>query len=100
MPAGRRTAVRWLLAVMGGSHRRGRFRLHSAVTVVAIMGGDDIDLRDAELDGGQATLNVISIMGGPIPGRKGSSPREVRRRRSPLMVRLRRIAPQAAKELN
>lgn len=63
-PAGRRKAVRWMVAVMGGSHRRGRYRLASAVNVIAVMGGDDVDLRDAELDGGQVTLNVISIMGG------------------------------------
>jgi predicted membrane protein len=49
---------------MGGSHRRGRYRLNSAVNVIAVMGGDEIDLRDAELDGGQVTLTVISIMGG------------------------------------
>jgi len=64
VPARRRSASHWMVAVLGGSHRRGRFRLQSAVNVVAIMGGDDIDLRDAELDGGEVTLNVISIMGG------------------------------------
>ena len=64
IPGVRRNAVRWMVAVMGGSRRRGRFRLHGAVNVVAIMGGDDIDLRDAELDGGQVTLNLIAIMGG------------------------------------
>jgi hypothetical protein len=63
-PEGRRKAVRWMVAVMGGSHRRGRYRLNSAVNVIAVLGGDEIDLRDAELDGGQVTLTVISIMGG------------------------------------
>src|SRR5262249_8136998 len=64
VPARRRSASHWMVAVLGGSHRRGRFRLQSAVNVVAIMGGDDIDLRDAELDGGRVTLNIVSIMGG------------------------------------
>ena len=64
VPAGRRNAARWMVAVLGGSHRRGRFRLQGAVNVVAVMGGDDIDLRDAEIDGGQVTLNIVSIMGG------------------------------------
>src|SRR6266849_2985910 len=63
-PAERRKAVRWMIAVMGGSHRRGRYRLNRAVNVIAVMGGDEIDLRDAELDGSQVTLTVISIMGG------------------------------------
>jgi len=66
-PAERRKAVRWMIAVMGGSHRRGRYRanravnviavmgggryrLNRAVNVIAVMGGDEIDLRDAELD--------------------------------------------------
>src|SRR5262249_18137538 len=62
IPGVRRNAVRRMVAVMGGSRRRGRFRLHGAVNVVAIMGGDDIDLRDAELDGGEVTLNLIAIM--------------------------------------
>ena len=61
---GRRKAVRWMVAVMGGSHRRGRYRLNRAVNVIAVMGGDDVDLRDAELDGSEVTLTVISIMGG------------------------------------
>jgi len=64
VPAGRRGATHWMVAVLSGSHRRGRFRLQSAVNAVAILGGDDIDLRDAELDGGEVTLNVISILGG------------------------------------
>ena len=63
-PVERRKAVRWMIAVMGGSHRRGRYRLNRAVNVIAVMGGDEIDLRDAELDGSQVTLTVISIMGG------------------------------------
>src|SRR5262249_24100397 len=63
-PAARRHAAHWMVAVLGGSHRRGRFRLQGAVNVVAVMGGDDIDLRDAEIDGGRVTLNIVSIMGG------------------------------------
>ena len=53
-----------MVAVMGGSHCRGRYRLNSAVNVIAVLGGHDLDLRDAELDGGHVTLTVISIMGG------------------------------------
>jgi hypothetical protein len=63
-PVGRRKAVHWMIAIMGGSHRRGRYRLNGALNAIAVMGGHDIDLRDVELDGGQVTLTVISIMGG------------------------------------
>jgi Domain of unknown function (DUF1707)/Cell wall-active antibiotics response 4TMS YvqF len=56
--------VRWMVAVMGGSHRRGRFRAVGSINAVAIMGGDEIDLREAEIEGGELTLNLIAIMGG------------------------------------
>lgn len=62
--AARRKPVRWMVAVMGGSHRRGRFRTESVLNVVAVMGGDEVDLRDAEIDGGELAVNAISIMGG------------------------------------
>jgi hypothetical protein len=77
VPAGRRSARHWMVAVLGGSHRRGRFRLQSAVNVVAILGGDDIDLRDAELDGGEVTLKssrswVALTSTSPTPSRSSS----------------------------
>jgi hypothetical protein len=59
-----RKATRWFVAIMGGSKRRGRFRLASVVNVVAIMGGDEIDLRDAEIDANGLTMNMYAIMGG------------------------------------
>lgn len=68
VPAGQsaspRRQVRWMVALMGGSHRRGRFRPASVVNAVAVMGGDEIDLREAEIEGGDLTLNVFSFMGG------------------------------------
>jgi hypothetical protein len=62
--AGTKKPVRWLVAIMGGSHRRGRFRAVGSINAVAIMGGDEIDLRDAEITGGELTLNLFSLMGG------------------------------------
>src|ERR1035441_8451316 len=56
--------VRWMAAIMGGSHRRGRFRAVGSINAVAIMGGDEIDLREAEIEGGELTLNLVAIMGG------------------------------------
>ena len=63
-PGPRKTPVRWFVASMGGSRRRGRFRAGSQVNGLAIMGGDEIDLREAEIDGGGLTLNLYSVMGG------------------------------------
>jgi hypothetical protein len=60
----RKPPVRWFVAIMGGSKRRGRFRAGSHLNSLAIMGGDEIDLREAELDGGGLTLNLYAVMGG------------------------------------
>jgi hypothetical protein len=59
-----RKPVRWMVAIMSGSHRRGRFRAVGSINAVAVMGGDDIDLREAEIEGGELTLNVFALMGG------------------------------------
>jgi Domain of unknown function (DUF1707)/Cell wall-active antibiotics response 4TMS YvqF len=63
-PAPARKPVRWLVAIMGGSHRRGRFRAVGSINAIAIMGGDEIDLREAEIEGGELTLNLFALMGG------------------------------------
>jgi hypothetical protein len=63
-PAAARRPVRWMVAIMGGSHRRGRFRAVGSINAVAVMGGDEIDLREAEIEGGELTLNLFALMGG------------------------------------
>ena len=63
-PATARKPVRWMVAIMSGSHRRGRFRAVGSINAVAIMGGDDIDLREAEIEGGELTINLFTLMGG------------------------------------
>jgi hypothetical protein len=60
----RRKPVRWIVAVMSGSRRRGRFRAVGSINSVAIMGGNEIDLREAEIEGGELTVNLIAFMGG------------------------------------
>ncbi|HLK01442.1 MAG TPA: DUF1707 domain-containing protein [Streptosporangiaceae bacterium] len=61
---GPRKPVRWMVSIMSGQHRRGRFRAVGSINALAIMGGDDIDLREAEIEGGELTLNLFSVMGG------------------------------------
>jgi hypothetical protein len=56
--------ARWLVAIMGGCDRRGRWRLAERATSVNIMGGSDLDLNDAELAGDHVELTVFSLMGG------------------------------------
>lgn len=60
----RRSATRWIVAFMGGSEKRGRWRAAERVNAIAVMGGHDIDLRHAELDSGDTTIVAITIMGG------------------------------------
>ncbi|MFC4061442.1 DUF1707 domain-containing protein [Planomonospora corallina] len=60
----RRKVIRWLPAVLSGFSRTGRWRAAPRVRAVAVMGGGEIDLRGAELDGGSLTLSATAIMGG------------------------------------
>ena len=63
-PPSTRPRRRWLLAVMGGTDLRGRFRVEDGLRVVAVMGGANIDLRQAELTRPELTITVFSLMGG------------------------------------
>ena len=60
----RKKPVRWMVAILSGSRRRGRFRVVGSINSVAIMGGNEIDLREAEIEGGELTVNLIAFMGG------------------------------------
>jgi hypothetical protein len=55
---------RWVIAVLSGADRRGRWRIGKRCTVVNALGGSGIDLCDAELSDPVTELNVYSFMGG------------------------------------
>lgn len=55
---------RWVVAIMGGEDRRGRWRTGRRVGAVAIMGGIDLDLRDALLDDDVVDITAWAVMGG------------------------------------
>jgi hypothetical protein len=55
---------RWVIAVMGGHDKRGKWRVAPICTVLSIMGGSSIDLNDAELADRETQINVYSFMGG------------------------------------
>ena len=59
-----RPPSRWSIGIMGGSARRGRWRIEGQTTAVALMGGCHLDLREAELDGPVVTINAFAFMGG------------------------------------
>ncbi len=56
--------AKWLIAIMGGCERKGRWRLAERATSLNIMGGADLDLSQAELAGDHVELTVLSLMGG------------------------------------
>jgi hypothetical protein len=55
---------RWVVSIMSGHDRRGRWRIAERCTVLNIMGGSEIDLNDVELSETVTQLTVISVMGG------------------------------------
>jgi hypothetical protein len=69
LPAARpRTTPRkdrgWVVAVMGGAERKGRWRPARRTNVVALMAGAALDLRHTEIEGGELHITAVSIMGG------------------------------------
>src|SRR3954453_19400426 len=54
----------WLVSIMGGRDRKGRWRVGRHLKVVDIMGGSNVDLNDAELPPGDLQITVVAIMGG------------------------------------
>lgn len=60
----RRRPRRWVVSLMGGSTVAGRWRLSGNLTSISVMGGNDLDLRDVELDGAEVTITSVSLMGG------------------------------------
>jgi hypothetical protein len=56
--------TRWIVGIMGGGDHKGRWRIAPRCTVINVMGGADLDLRDAIVEGPEVEITVISIMGG------------------------------------
>jgi len=54
----------WLVSVMSGHDRKGRWRVGRHLKVINIMGGSSLDLNDAELTAEDTTITLFSLMGG------------------------------------
>lgn len=52
------------IAIMGGAERKGDWTPPRRLTVVAVMGGAEIDFREAEFGAPETDLFVLAIMGG------------------------------------
>ena len=59
-----RTGRRWHVAVMSGHSTKGRWRISGKTTAVAVMGGCDLDLRRAEIDGPEVEITAVAFWGG------------------------------------
>jgi hypothetical protein len=55
---------RWNVAVMGGCTRRGRWRPAPRSIAIAVMGGVDLDLREATIEGDELVITAVAVMGG------------------------------------
>jgi class 3 adenylate cyclase len=62
--SGRRRSRRRFVAVMSGSTAKGRWRMSGRTTAVAVMGGCDMDLRQAEIDGPEVVITAFAFWGG------------------------------------
>jgi DUF1707 SHOCT-like domain len=56
--------TRHLISIMGGTDRKGWWRVGRRCLSVNVMGGSDLDLNDAELADDVVELTVVSVMGG------------------------------------
>jgi hypothetical protein len=54
----------FVLGILGGGDRRGRWRVARRVTVINVLGGADLDLREATLAAPEVTIWAISLFGG------------------------------------
>jgi hypothetical protein len=63
-PAGPEAPRRWLFALIGGADRKGRWRVPRRLTSVTLIGGPDLDLREATLEGPDAEFTLFTLIGG------------------------------------
>jgi hypothetical protein len=53
-----------IVAVLGGSERKGRWRLATDCSVTCVLGGVDLDLTQVELAGDSVELSIFCLLGG------------------------------------
>jgi hypothetical protein len=63
-PAGTGRRNQTLVAIMGGTMRRGRWSAPQHIRLIAVMGGAELDFREADLAPGETHVSIFSLMGG------------------------------------
>lgn len=58
-----RKAARWTVACLSSETRKGRWRLDEQTSALAVMGSCVLDLRQVAIDGPDATITAISVLG-------------------------------------
>ena len=53
-----------IVAILGGATRKGAWHPSPVISIVTIMGGAEIDLREAVLPGREITISTLCVMGG------------------------------------
>lgn len=61
-----RESQKSLVAIMGGVVRRGRWAVPRRIDAFAMMGGIELDLREASFASGVTEIHVVAIMGGLV----------------------------------
>jgi class 3 adenylate cyclase len=55
---------RWHVAVLSGHSTKGRWRISGKTNAVAVLGGCDMDLRKAEIQGPEVEITAVAVLGG------------------------------------
>lgn len=58
-----RSANRWLVSVMSGVDRRGRWAVPRETQAIAVMGACQLDLREADIEGPEVVITAVAVMG-------------------------------------
>ncbi|MEZ0291761.1 MAG: DUF1707 domain-containing protein [Solirubrobacteraceae bacterium] len=57
-------ARRWGISLIGGADRKGRWRVPRRGVWITLIGGPDLDLREATLEDDDTELTIITLIGG------------------------------------
>jgi hypothetical protein len=56
--------VSHMVAILSGAARKGSWTAPAAMNVVSVLGGVELDFREATLPGGEITISAVCILGG------------------------------------
>jgi hypothetical protein len=63
-PAATEKAGSRIVAVLGGATRKGRWHAEPVIEVLTVLGGAELDFRDAVLPGKEVTIRAFCVLGG------------------------------------